>query len=530
MTKPASILSALMATACITLNQPARAQAVDPKLGKVHFETSCSRDAAAAFDRGMLYQHSFWYRASQREFNKALTADPGCAIAWWGIALSLLWNPHVAPPAQNLADGAAALAKGREAGARTERERDYITALSAMYTDYDKVDHHTRVLNYMRAMEQLAAKYPNDDEAQIDYAITLNVGASPTDKTYANQLKGAAILEKIWVRQPDHPGIPHYLIHLYDTPALAEKGIEAARRYAKVAPDAPHALHMPSHIFTRVGYWRESIDSNIAAARAAKEEKEAADQLHAQDYEVYAYLQLGQDAQAKAVIDDMMTVPVSNATFLAAAYALAASPARYAVERGDWKGAAALEIRPVPLPHITAITWFAKGLGAARSGDPAQAQAAIAQLVALRDLLLEKKDAYWSEQVDIQSRTVTAWVQFEAGHQDEALKTMSGAADAEDKTEKHPVTPGQLTPAKELYAAMLLQAGKPTEALAAFETTMHKEPNRLNATIGAANAAAAAGDVVKAKQYFAAATALASDPSVARPEIAKARAFLASAK
>ena len=227
MTKPASILSALMATACITLNQPARAQAVDPKLGKVHFETSCSPEAAAAFDRGMLYQHSFWYRASQREFNKALTADPGCAIAWWGIALSLLWNPHVAPPAQNLADGAAALAKGREAGARTERERDYITALSAMYTDYDKVDHHTRVLNYMRAMEQLAAKYPNDDEAQIDYAITLNVGASPTDKTYANQLKGAAILEKIWVRQPDHPGIAHYLIHLYDTPALAEKGIDS---------------------------------------------------------------------------------------------------------------------------------------------------------------------------------------------------------------------------------------------------------------------------------------------------------------
>ena len=191
----------------------------------MHFETSCTPDAAAAFDRGMLYQHSFWYRASQRDFNKALKADPGCGIAYWGIALSLLWNPHIAPPAKNLADGAAALAKGKEVGARTERERDYITALSAMYTDFDKVDHRTRVLNYMKAMEQLAAKYPNDDEAQIDYAISLNVGASPTDKTYANQLKGAAILEKIWVRQPDHPGIAHYLIHLYDTPALAEKGI-----------------------------------------------------------------------------------------------------------------------------------------------------------------------------------------------------------------------------------------------------------------------------------------------------------------
>ena len=282
--------------------------------------------------------------------------------------------------------------------------------------------------------------------------------------------------------------------------------------------------------FTRVGYWRELIDSNIAAARAAKEEQGSGRSTACQDYEVYAYLQLGQDARAKAVIDDMMTVPVSNATFLAAAYALAASPARYAVERGDWKGAAALEVRPGPLPHITAITWFAKGLGAARSGDPAQAQAAIAQLVALRDQLREKKDAYWSEQVDIQSRTVTAWVQLATGHQDEALKTMSDAADAEDKTEKHPVTPGQLTPARELYGAMLLQAGKPTEALAAFEATMRKEPNRLNATIGAANAAAAAGDVAKAKQYFAAATALASDASVNRPEIAKARAFLASAK
>jgi hypothetical protein len=304
------------------------AQEIDQKLGKVHFETSCLPEAAAAFDRGMLYQHSFWYRASQREFNKALAADPGCGIAYWGIALSLLWNPHLAPPAKNLADGAAMIAKGKEVGARTERERDYINALSAMYADFDKVDHHTRVLNYLKAMEQLAAKYPDDDEAQIGYAIALNVAASPSDKTYANQLKGAAILEKIWVRQPDHPGIAHYLIHLYDTPALAQKGIEAARRYAKVAPDAPHALHMPSHIFTRVGYWQESIDSNTASARSAAESKEPGDQLHAMDYEVYALLQLGQDARAKAVVEEMMTVQVPNGAFLAAAYALAASPAR----------------------------------------------------------------------------------------------------------------------------------------------------------------------------------------------------------
>ena len=226
MLKSLGLFSGLTATACILLSPSVMAQAVDQKLGKVHFETSCAPEAAAAFDQGMLYQHSFWYRASQREFNKALKADPGCGIAYWGIALSLLWNPHTAPPAKNLAEGAAALAKGKEVGAKTERERDYITALSAMYADYDKVDHRTRVLNYMQAMEQLAAKYPDDDEAQIDYAISLNVGASPTDKTYANQLKGAAILEKIWERQPDHPGIAHYLIHLYDTPALAEKGLD----------------------------------------------------------------------------------------------------------------------------------------------------------------------------------------------------------------------------------------------------------------------------------------------------------------
>ena len=530
MAKLVGSLSALMAATCVSLSQPALAQAVDQKLGNVHFETSCSPEAAAAFDQGMLYQHSFWYRASQREFNKALKADPGCGIAYWGIALSLLWNPHTAPPLKNLAEGSAALAKGKEAGAKTERERDYIAALSAMYADYETVDHRTRVLNYMNAMEQLAAKYPDDDEAQIDYAISLNVGASPTDKTYANQLKGAAILERIWDRQPEHPGIAHYLIHLYDTPALADKGLTAARRYAQLAPDAPHALHMPSHIFTRVGYWRESIDSNTAAARAAKEGKESADQLHAMDYEVYAYLQLGQDAQAKAVIDDMMAVPVSSDTFLAAAYALAASPARYAVERGDWKAAAALEVRPVPLPHIAAISWFAKGLGAARSGDAVQAQAAMAQLVPLRDQLRAKKDAYWSEQVDIQLRIVTAWTQLLMGHQAEALQAMSDAADAEDKTEKHPVTPGQLAPARELYGAMLFQVGNPVQALAAFEATMHKEPNRLDATIGAAKAAAAAGDSAKARTYYAAATTQASDASVDRPEVTEARAFLAGAK
>ena len=536
--KPIKALPALAALAGIAFSPlggplgspPALAQAADQKLGKVHFETSCSPEAAAAFDRGMLYQHSFWYRASQRAFEEALKADPACGIAYWGIALSLLWNPHAAPPAKNLAEGAAAIAKGQRAGTKTERERDYLAALSAMYADHEKVDHRTRVLNYVKAMEQLAAKYPDDDEAQIYHGLALNVGASPADKTYASQLKGAAILEKIWDRQPDHPGIAHYLIHLYDTPALAEKGLRAARLYAKVAPDAPHALHMPSHIFTRVGYWRESIDSNIASARAARADKEAQDQLHAMDYQVYAYLQLGQDARAKAVIDEMLTVSGFSETYPAAPFAMAASPARYAVERGDWKAAAALEVRPTPQPYVTAITWFAKALGAARSGDETQARIAIVRLTEARDQLHEKKDAYWSEQVDIQSKTATAWVHFSIGQKDEGLALMQAAADAEDKTDKHPVTPGPLAPARELYGAMLLLHGKATEALTAFETTLRKEPNRLNTILGAAHAAAATGDTVKARHYYEAVMALASGEGVDRPEITQARAFLAGVR
>src|ERR1700749_4024194 len=328
---------AVAAAAGLSLVQPAFAQSDDKVLGAVHFETSCNPEAQKLFDRAMLYQHSFWYRASQRAFQDALKADPECGIAYWGVALSLLWNPHTAPPAKNLAEGAAALASAKSIGAKTQRERDYIEALSAMYADYDKVDHRTRLLAYAKAMEQLAARYPDDDEAQIYYALALNTSASPADKTYANQLKGAAILEVIAKRQPDHPGVAHYLIHLYDYPAIADKGIEAARRYAKIAPAAAHAQHMPSHIFTRVGYWTESIASNTESARVAKDAGDIAEQLHAMDYEVYAYLQLGQDAKAKSLIDEMAGVTGLTETYMPGPYAMAISPARYVIERGDWK-------------------------------------------------------------------------------------------------------------------------------------------------------------------------------------------------
>jgi hypothetical protein len=515
---------ALALSAGLSLALPAHAD--DPTLGNVNFETSCKPEAQQLFNQGMLYQHSFWYRASQRTFEDVLKADPECGIAYWGIALSLLWNPHTTPPVKNLAEGAAAIDKGKSVGAKTTRERDYLDALGVMYADYDKVDHRTRLVAYAKAMEQLAQRYPNDDEAQIHYALALNTSASPADKTYANQLKGAAILEVIAQRQPQHPGVAHYLIHLYDYPPIAEKGIEAARRYAKIAPAAAHAQHMPSHIFTRVGYWGESIASNAEAARVAKQAKDFAEQLHAMDYEVYAYLQLGQDAKAKAVIDDATTVAGFAETSLPGPYALAISPARYVIERGDWKAASELAVRPGPMAQAQAITYFARALGAARSGNAEAAKPDIARLAELRDKLRDAKDAYWSEQVDIQRQVAAAWVLYADGKHDDALAAMSAAADAEDRTEKHPVTPGVPKPARELYGEMLLESGKPTEALTAFEATLKKEPNRLGATIGAAKAAEKAGDNAKAQAYYRQVVTIAGDADTSRTEVSEARAFL----
>src|ERR1700743_689369 len=423
-------LALVTVLAGVSFAHPAFAQSGDDKLGKVHFETSCNADAQRLFDRGMLYQHSFWYRASQKMFEDTLKADPACSIAYWGIALSLLWNPHVAPPTKNLAEGAAAIEKARAIGFKTEREKGYVDALAVMYTDYDRVDHHSRVVAYAKAMEAQAQRYPDDDEAQIHYALALNTSASPADKTYSDQLKGAAILEPIALRQPLHPGIAHYLIHLYDYPSIADKGIEAARRYAKIAPDAPHALHMPSHIFTRVGYWNDSIASNVASAQSAKESRDLSDELHAMDYLVYAYLQLGQDDKAKAVVDEMGKVTGFSETFIPGPYAEAASPARYALERSDWKAAEHLSVRPTPLAAAQSMTYFPRALGAARAGDPEAAKADIAKLGELRDKLRAAKDAYWSEQVAIQAKIASAWLLYAEGRKNEALKAMSDAADA----------------------------------------------------------------------------------------------------
>jgi hypothetical protein len=523
MIKP-SFAVALLAAAGFSVASPAFGQLDDKALGTVHFETSCKPEAQILFDRGMLYQHSFWYRASQLE--DALKADPECGIAYWGIALSLLWNPHVPTPAKNLAEGAAMLAKANTAGAKSQRELDYLAALAVMYADHEKIDHRTRIQAYAKAMEQLAQRYPNDDEAQIYYALALNTSASPADKIYAKQLKGAAILEPIAKRQPQHPGVAHYLIHLYDYPPIAEKGLDAARRYAKVAPASAHAQHMPSHVFTRVGFWKDSIASNVESSRVARADKEGHDQLHAMDYLVYAYLQLGQDKKAAAIIDEMNAVTGFTETFIAGPYALAASPARYAVERGDWKAAAALQVRPSPLAHVQAVTHFARALGAARSGNPDAAKADIAKLADLRDRLRDAKDAYWSEQVDIQRQVATAWLLYAEGKRDDALGAMSAAADAEDKTEKHPVTPGVPKPARELYGVMLLENGNAKEAITAFEATLKKEPNRLSAYVGAAIAAEKSGDNAKAREYYKKVVEIADAADDARTDVADARAFL----
>src|SRR5581483_2569181 len=406
------------------LAQPAFAQG-DQKLGTVHFETSCAPAAQKLFDQGMLFQHSFWYRASRKVFEEALKADAGCGIAYWGIALSLLLNPHIPAPTKNLEEGSAALAKAKAVGARTQRERDYIDALAVMYADHEKVDHRTRILAYAKAMERLAQLYPGDDEAQIHYALALNTSASAADKTYANQLKGAAILEPIFKRQPEHPGIAHYLIHLYDYPPIAAKGLPAALRYSKIAPNAPHAQHMPSHIFTRVGYWKESIAANTASVEAAKgHDSERGEQLHGEDYMVYAYLQLAQDEKARKVIDTIEALTPSPDSF-GGAFSRAAAPARYVLERGDWKGAAKLDVIQNKFPQVMAISHFARALGAARSGDVAAAKMDAAKLVELRDRLREAKIDYWATQVDIQAQTANAWILYADGKYDDALKTMS---------------------------------------------------------------------------------------------------------
>ena len=503
------------------------------RLGTVHFDTSCAPSVQKEFDRGVALLHSFWFSAAIASFNTVLKEDPRCAMAHWGTAMSWWGNPFAGSRSpEALKAGLAAVDAAKATGAGTDREKAYLAAVELLFRDASTVDQRARTVAYEKAMEALAARYADDIEARIFYALGLDQTALPTDKTYANQMKAAGILEREFTRQPEHPGLAHYIIHSFDVPALAPRALEAARRYAKIAPDAPHALHMPSHTFTRVGSWQESIDANRASAEAARKDNAVAEELHALDYQAYAFLQTAQDAAARRTRDavpalgaKIPTGGAGNAAPPAAGYyALAAIPARYALERDAWGEAAALTPRQTPFAWADAVTHFARALGAARSGSVPAAAPDIERLAALRDILRKSSDQYWAEQVEIQRSAAMAWVTLAEGRQADALTMMREAADREDATDKSAVTPGPIKPARELLGEMLLQLKRPAEALVEFETTLKKEPNRFRATYGAARAAAAAGQRQKASAYYASLLEISkSADEPGRRELAEAR-------
>jgi hypothetical protein len=483
------------------------------KLGAVHFATSCSAAAQKPFDRAVALLHSFEFREAIDGFNATLKIDSTCNIAYWGIALSQWSNPFSAAmkaPSQ-LEDGRKAAESGLAIKSKTERESLYLQAVSKLYSEFERTPQRARVLAYRDAMADLAARFQQDHEASIFYALALAASEEPTDKTYASRLKAGAILEDLFAKEPEHPGLAHYIIHTYDVPPLAGKAIVAAQRYSKIAPDAPHALHMPSHTFTRVGYWQDSIDGNLAAATAARRAGETAEELHALDYQAYAYLQTAQDQAAQQLVKSLPEVAArfdpkriisGAAPPLAGYFALAAIPARYALERRDWKAAAALEVRETSFPYTDAMTYFARGLAAAHLGDKQTAQASQEALVRIHDKLTEAKELYWAQQVEIQRKTVTAWLALARGNSSDALSEMKAAADLEDGTEKSAVTPGPLAPARELLGEMLLQMNQPGPALQQFEATLKREPKRFRALYGAAQAAHLSGDQATSKKYF----------------------------
>lgn len=535
-------MKSLIGLACslvLVLQLPAGAQhdhapASGDQVGSasVNFQTSCAPAVRGDFNRAVALLHSFWFAQAVDAFNGVLVKDPSCAIAHWGIALSQWGNPFAGLRApQQITLGRAAIEKALTTGKPTPRERAYITAAAELFKDGEPGTQRARTLAYEQAMEKLSRDYPADMEGRIFYALAANQTALTTDKKYTQQLKAAAILEPLFKEHPAHPGLAHYIIHAYDHPPLAEKALVAARRYASLAPSVPHALHMPSHTFTRVGSWKESIETNRRSAEAASKSSTAGEELHALDYQAYAYLQIAQDAAARRVLDRALSL-VQGADGIAVgaagagAFAIAAIPARYALERGAWADAAALPVRPAKTPYTSAISHFARAVGAARSGNPKAAAADIEQLAALRDTLTSMQDAYWSEQVDIQRRIALAWVAFAEGDRQGGIDHLRAAADAEDQTDKSAVSPGPLAPARELLGYMLLEAGRPPEALTAFEATIKKEPNRFRGLYGAGRAAEAAGDRAKATTFYKQLMQVADEPDTDRAEIQHARNFI----
>lgn len=506
------------------------------EVGTVSFPTSCRPDLQSKFERAVAVLHSFWYEESERLFREIAAVDPSCAIAHWGVAMSLyhpLWQP---PDPASLARGAEAVARATTIGGGTEREQDYVAAIGRFYAEADVRDHGTRARDYLAAMERLSAKYPSDDEAAIFYALALLGTASPTDKRYRNQRIAGPILERIFAKQPDHPGVAHYIIHSYDNAEMAPQAIAAARHYSEIAPLVPHVQHMPSHIFTRLGLWQDSVRSNLASAKASKiyeDENQPGktyyEYLHALDYLEYAYLQLGKIADAAAVVADATSIATVEPAAFQAAFAFATIPARFAVEQRKWAEAARLEFRAagIPLerfPIAHAEFRFGRGLGAARSGDLALARTEHESLRAIHDQMVADHDP-WAAQVEVERLDVAAWIAHAEGDPTQAERLLRRAADIEDATEKHPVTPGELLPAREMLGDLLLELGRPKDALEAYVASMNSSPNRLNGYLGAARSALAAGDEDGARTYYRRLIELTKDADP-RPELEQARSYL----
>jgi hypothetical protein len=531
------ILLALLSSLCNAQDIHPHEHSDGEKLGRVHFPISCNAAGQIEFDRAVAMLHSFWYERASDAFAEIARRDSSCVMAYWGLAMSLYHPLWEKPNAETLKNGWAAVEKAKAIGTKTVRERDYIAAIEVFYKDYANLDHLTRALAYEKATEQLHSRYPEDREAGIFYALALIASAQvlPTDKTYAREKKAAAILNEALSKEPEHPGVAHYLIHAYDSPPLASLALNAARGYSKIAPSVPHALHMPSHIFTRLGLWQESIQSNIASENAAK--RFAAEmhmdgtwdeQLHAMDYLMYAYLQGAQDKQAKAILDELYQIHKTSPENFKVAYAFAAIPARYAIERRQWSEAASLKAPPGDFPWnrfpwAEAIIHFARGMGAARNGDISSARQSIDKLATLENRLIEAKER---NQVEIQRLAASAWLAYAEGKKAEALKLLRSAADLEDSTEKHPVTPGPIVPAREMLGDMLLELGEAGEALKEFEAVLVVSPNRFGGLLGAAHAVRLMKDMEKARSFYSKLVAICQHADSNRVELQEAETFL----
>jgi tetratricopeptide (TPR) repeat protein len=503
----------------------------DDVLGTVSFPVSCTPEAQARFNKAAALLYNFHWSRVEVALNEVLDADPDCVMVYWAKAVASFDNPLGSRPTPKLEkQGWAAVEKAKQMTAKTQRERDYIAAVEAFFKDHDKVRYEARAAAYEQAMERLHARYPQDSEAAVLYAFWLQVTADRNDQTYSNQLRSAAILEKVFAAQPHHPGAAHFLIHAYDFPAIAHRGVDAAKRYAAIAPEAPHALHMPSHIFSRTGYWRDSIDTNARARAVAKLER---DRYHALDYMIYAELQLGRDAEAQKLLDFVRSAPKPTDQVRQVAYASAAIPARFALERGNWAAAAQLELHPArgdlpwaSFPEAEAVNAFARGIGAARSGKPDAARKEIERLAKLREAMVAQKKDYWADQLDVQSAALSAWIARAEGRNDDALKGLRAAADHEDATEKHIMMPGWVLPVREMLGELLLELGQADPALAAFEQSQKTDPNRFRNLYGAARAAELAGNGDKARQYYARLVEQCGG-AIDRPELRQAKMYLA---